>query len=98
MSKFSNQNLPKQIRLDTEGRDVTDLPGLWDESDVITTDPETAGGEPCLAGTRITMRQLLAQVIEAGVPIVAEQFDLDRTQLTMAISQQYESSTKGGAT
>jgi hypothetical protein len=43
------------------------------------------------------MRQLMAQVIEAGVPIVAEQFDLDQTQLAIAVSQQLGISAKCNA-
>lgn len=31
----------KQIRLDTEGRDVTNLPGLWDEADTFVSDIES---------------------------------------------------------
>lgn len=29
----SEEKRPSVLRIDTEGRDVTDLPGLWDESD-----------------------------------------------------------------
>lgn len=39
MSEFVVREIfGKQIRLDSEGRDVTDLPGLWDESDTFVSE------------------------------------------------------------
>ena len=37
---FTQVRLPETLyRLDPEGRDVTDLPGLWDEGDTFSTEP-----------------------------------------------------------
>jgi uncharacterized protein (DUF433 family) len=48
----------------------------------VEVDPRRRGGIPVLKGTRFTVGQTLAELAEsAGVPEVAERFDLDETTI-----------------
>jgi len=58
----------------------------------ISRDPDVMGGEPCIEGRRVSVRQIVEMVLDAdrSPEYVADQLDLDLSDVHSALAYYYD--------